>query len=261
MSVTRTHKPGRQGTKKHTAQFGEKLVCVRYRYDHGVSSADAERTTRPVLTRARIVAAAVEIVDEAGPEALTMRATAERLGAGTMSLYRHVSGREELLDLVLAATTADLVAPALTGDWQRDLAAIARVVRAGLLRRPHLTLLLTTRSGRGGSPPTLLDLTLGVLRSAGFERQQAVLANHALGNYVAGAALWEAVGMAGMTGDERAAQLRAAAEAMAALPADTDPHVAWVGPAIVAGSLDERFEFGLQALIAGFAQSLPNPGG
>ena len=56
---------------------------------------------RPVLSRDRIVTAAVEIVDAEGPDALTMRAVARRLGAGTMSLYRHVSGREELLDLAL----------------------------------------------------------------------------------------------------------------------------------------------------------------
>jgi hypothetical protein len=41
---------------------------------------------RPGLTRDRIVEAAIALVDEGGPDALTMRAVAQRLGAGAMSL-------------------------------------------------------------------------------------------------------------------------------------------------------------------------------
>lgn len=77
----------------------------------------------------------------------------------------------------------------------------------------------------------MLERTLGVLRAAGLSSEEAVLANHALGNYVAGAALWEAVGMAGATGEERAARLRSAADAIAELPADRFPNLAWVGGA------------------------------
>ena len=211
---------------------------------------------RPVLTRGRIVAAAVAIVDESGPDALTMRAVAQRLGAGAMSLYRHVSGRDELLDLVVDAMAAEVPSTPLTGDWAADLAAIARDVRAGLLRRPHLTVLLTSRSGRGGAELPMLDRTLGVLRAAGFSPSDAVLANHALGNYVAGAALWEAVGFAGATGEVRAARRRAAAEAVAQLPPDRLPNVAWVGPALVDGTIDERFEFGLALLLDGLRARL-----
>jgi AcrR family transcriptional regulator len=60
----------------------------------------------------------VAIVDELGPDSLTMRAVAARLGAGAMSLYRHVSGREELLDLVLAAMVADVAGTPATGEWR-----------------------------------------------------------------------------------------------------------------------------------------------
>jgi AcrR family transcriptional regulator len=211
---------------------------------------------RPILTRDAIVAAAVALVDEAGPDALTMRAVAARLGAGAMSLYRHVASREELLDLVLAAMAAELPEPPLTGEWRADLAAIARATRTGLLRRPHLTVLLTSRTGRGAADLGILERTFEVLRSAGFEPFDAVLANHALGNYVAGAALWEAVGLAGTTGEERAARRQAAAKAASALPADRFPTLAWIGEELVAGDLDERFEFGLGALLDGFEARL-----
>jgi AcrR family transcriptional regulator len=87
---------------------------------------------RPALTRDRIVEAAIALVDEGGPDALTMRAVAERLDAGAMSLYRHVSGREKLLDLVLAAMAAEIAETPLTGDWRTD--SIAR--RGEPLLRP-----------------------------------------------------------------------------------------------------------------------------
>jgi AcrR family transcriptional regulator len=198
-------------------------------------------------------------VDEAGPEALTMRAVAQRLGAGAMSLYRHVSGREALLDLVIDAMAAEIPSTPLTGDWRADLASIARDVRAGLLRRPHLTVLLTSRAGRGGGDLPLLDRTIGVFRAAGLTPVEAALANHALGNYVAGVALWEAVGLAGSTGDERAARRRAAAAAVASLPPGRFPNLAWTGDALVAGTADDRFEFGLALLFDGLATRLPRP--
>ena len=170
----------------------------------GNRRAEPKTRMRAVLSRERIVREAVALVDERGPDALTMRAVATRLGAGAMSLYRHVSSREELLDLVLAAMAAEVAPTPPTGDWRTDLAVLAREVRAGLLRRPHLTVLLTSRSGRGAAELPLLEHTIGILRAAGLPARDAVLANHAFGNLIAGAALWEAVGLAGTTGPERA---------------------------------------------------------
>jgi AcrR family transcriptional regulator len=216
--------------------------------------------TRAVLSREAIIEAAIGIVDASGPDGLTMRRVAERLDAGTMSLYRHVAGREELLDLVVAAMAAEVTVTPLTGDWRVDLAAIARDIRAALVRRPHLTVLLTSRSGGGGAELPMLERTLTVLRAAGFHPRDAVLANHVLGNYVAGAALWEAVGMAGATGEERAERRRAAAATIGKLPAERFPSLAWAGGEITAASIDERFEFGLDALLDGFAARLARAG-
>lgn len=206
--------------------------------------------TRPVLTRDRIVSAAAELIDEQGLEALTMRAVAARLGSGVMSLYRHVSGHEELLDLVLAAMTAEVALPPATGDWRSDLRAAATTMRGALLRRPQLTVLLTSRSGRGGADLPFLDQVLGVLRDAGLPPRRAVLANHALGNLVAGAALWQAVGMGGTSGQARAEQRAAAQDAMDAA-GEGFANVSWAGTELLGPDLDERFEAALDLLIAG----------
>lgn len=61
----------------------------------------AARGPKPRLTLTRIVEKAIEIADADGLEALSMRRVAKELGVGTMSLYRYVPGKEELLDLML----------------------------------------------------------------------------------------------------------------------------------------------------------------
>lgn len=207
--------------------------------------------TRAVLTREAIVAAGVELVDAAGPDALTMRAVAGRLGCGVMSLYRHVADRDELLDHVLEAMAGEIPSTPLTGDWRADAAALARDVRSALIRRPQLTVLLTSRTDRGVGGLAALDRSLAIFRSAGLSQRDAVEANHALGNLVAGAALWDALGMGGMSGEERRARQEAAAAAIAALPPDAFPSVTWAGDALFTGSPDERFEAGLAMLLDG----------
>jgi AcrR family transcriptional regulator len=212
--------------------------------------------TRAVLTREAIVAAGVELVDVAGPDALTMRAVAGRLGSGVMSLYRHVPDRDTLLDLVLDAMTAEIPATPVTGDWRADAAALARDVRSVLLRRPSLTVLLTSRADRGVGGLAALDRALAIFRSAGLTEREAVEANHALGNLVAGAALWDAVGLGGTSGEERRARRETAAAAVEALPVDAFPNVTWAGDALFAGSPEERFEAGLAMLLDGIERRL-----
>jgi AcrR family transcriptional regulator len=204
-----------------------------------------------VLTQEAIVAAGVELVDAAGPEALTMRAVAGRLGSGVMSLYRHVADRDALLDLVLEAMAGEIPATPVTGDWRADAAALARDVRSVLIRRPQLTVLLTSRMDRGIGGLAALDRGLAIFRTAGLSARDAVEANHALGNLVAGAALWDAIGMGGMSGEERRARREAAAAAVDALPLGAFPSVTWAGGALFSGSPDERFEAGLEMLLDG----------
>jgi AcrR family transcriptional regulator len=211
---------------------------------------------RAVLSRESIVEAAIEIVDAGGPDALTMRAVAGRLGSGVMSLYRHVPDREALLDLVLDAMTAEIPETARTGDWRVDLAALARDVRQTLLRRPHLTVLLTARGDRRAGGLAALERALDILRQAGFSPRDAVLANHALGNYVAGAALWEARGFGGTAGEERRARRAAAAAAIGTIPVERFPAVSWAATEVFAGTIEDRFEFGLATLIDGMAVRL-----
>jgi AcrR family transcriptional regulator len=208
---------------------------------------------RASLTRESIVDAAVAILDEDGLDGLTMRAVADRLGSGAMSLYRHVESREALLDLVVLRLTGEATSLVRTGDWRVDLAALAQEMRAVLVRRPNLTVLLTSRAASPSAGLANLDFVLGILRDAGLSPADAALANHALGNYVAGAALWQAVGLGGAGGEERRRRAAAAAAAIATVPPELAPNVAWAADTLFAGSLEDRFAFGLEVLLDGLA--------
>lgn len=215
------------------------------------------REPRVPLTRERIVVAAITVLDAEGLAGLTMRRVARELDAGAMSLYRHVAGREELLDLVLEALEAEIPRPPVTGVWRADATALARGIRGALLHRRDLTLLLTARLGQGPAALAALEHALGIFRSAGFPVRDAVRANHALGTYVAGACTWEAVGLGGSAEPaERAARAVDAAAALAAIPPEAHPHLAEAAGELFAGTAEDRFEYGLAALLDGFEARL-----
>jgi AcrR family transcriptional regulator len=69
------------------------------------------------LSRERIVAAAIELVEAEGLSALSMARLAERLGCGTMSLYRHVANKDELVTFMLSTAPDPPPTPADPLDW------------------------------------------------------------------------------------------------------------------------------------------------
>ncbi|WP_329235710.1 TetR/AcrR family transcriptional regulator [Actinoallomurus sp. NBC_01490] len=92
------------------------------------------RGPRPALTHQQIAAAAVEIADAEGLGAVSMRHLAERLGVATMSLYRYVTGKDEIYELMLDAVMAEIALP--EGGWREVADAYARQFRAVSLRHP-----------------------------------------------------------------------------------------------------------------------------
>jgi len=89
-----------------------------------------DRPGRSGLTVRAIVRVAIELADVSGIDAVSMRNVADRLGAGTMSLYTHVPGKpaliELMIDTVIGELYADLDEPARQGDWRAGLRFIAR---------------------------------------------------------------------------------------------------------------------------------------
>jgi AcrR family transcriptional regulator len=135
----------------------------------------------PLTTRAReIVVAARELLDEHGPDALTMRRLAERLGIRAPSLYKHLPDKAALEVAVIATGLEDLAVILEEARYAvaEPLAALTAAYRAFARTHPHLYLLMTSR------PLPREDLPAGV------EERAAAPVLHAAGNLARARAFW-----------------------------------------------------------------------
>jgi AcrR family transcriptional regulator len=148
----------------------------------------AKRTTPPrlPLSRERVLGAAIALADSAGIEAITMRRLGQELGVEAMSLYNHVTNKDDLLDGMLDAVLAeyDLLSPA--SDWRAAVQTIA--VSANKTLRRH-----TWASGLMDSPRTVgegqlryMNSLLGCLRAGGFSAEQTHHAYHVIDGHILG---------------------------------------------------------------------------
>ncbi|MFD1659731.1 TetR/AcrR family transcriptional regulator [Streptomyces caeni] len=101
---------------------------------------------RAALTRDEVLDAAADLVRRHGPELLTMRGLAARLGTAVTSIYWHVGNRESLLDALVERTVSDLgeIRPSGRTPAQR-IVSVARALRRQLLDRPHLIAMVHER--------------------------------------------------------------------------------------------------------------------
>ncbi|MFI2777930.1 TetR/AcrR family transcriptional regulator [Streptomyces sp. ALB3] len=174
---------------------------------------------REQLTREQIVAAAIELLDAEGVEALSMRKLGTRLSAAATSLYRHVANKDELIELVVDDVYGELeVPPASDGArWREAVTGTAAGLRAMTLRHPWIA----SEIGQVGLVhigPNAMRLTAGLLaqfEAAGFppgERDQAVgtLTAYVIGIAVSEAAYLSLIARHGKTEQEWVAGLRPA---------------------------------------------------
>jgi len=80
----------------------------------------ARTRPRSTLTPQRIAAAAVAIADTEGLDAVTMRRLAADLGVAPMAAYRYVSGKDELLELMVDHVYGELTLPSETKGWRES---------------------------------------------------------------------------------------------------------------------------------------------
>jgi AcrR family transcriptional regulator len=152
-----------------------------------------EPRDEPPLSRERIVAAAVELLDAQGVGGLTMRRLADRLGAGVMSLYWHVNNKEGVFDLALDSVLEYRRPPhmAESQDWRKEVLHLLEDWRVIMLRHPWSTSLLP-RQVLGQNILGRLELLSKTLSSAGVADADLNAAIWSLWNYVMGATITRA---------------------------------------------------------------------
>jgi len=149
------------------------------------------------ITRDVVLAAALEIIDRDGAEALSMRRLARALDRDPMILYRHAPNKAALLDGVAETVLARLDVDPSDPDWVGQLRTVARSYRALALAHPHVVPLIVTRplaTPLGLRPPgTLrpLEGILALLTRAGFSGPEALHVYRALFGFLHGHVLNE----------------------------------------------------------------------
>jgi AcrR family transcriptional regulator len=145
------------------------------------------------LSRERIVAAAVELLDAQGVDGLTMRRLADRLGSGVMSLYWHVDNKEDVLDLALDSVLEYRGPPQIveSQDWRGEVVHVLDDWRASMLRHPWSASLLPRRA-LGPNILSRLELLSKTLSGAGVADADLNVAIWSLWNHVMGATITRA---------------------------------------------------------------------
>ncbi|MFI9840668.1 TetR/AcrR family transcriptional regulator C-terminal domain-containing protein [Nonomuraea sp. NPDC051941] len=214
------------------------------------------------MTRERIVRAAVEIADAEGLSELTMRGVADRLGMATMSLYRHVGGKDDLVLLMVEAVVDEFPLPGEPPEgWRARLEVSAHLQWAGY--RAHPWMAGVTSLTRPLPSASLLRHTEWVMAALAGTRLDATAKMHVhtlVYSYVQGIAAnleleRQAQAATGLSADE----FMAGQEEHLRWIAESEEYRAFAG--VVAElngdfdlDLDRLFEFGLGPLLDGLAK-------
>lgn len=209
------------------------------------------RPRRAPLTRTEIVRAALEVVDSRGFDALSMRTVAGHLDAGVSSIYNHVSGRNDLLDLMLDHVIGEVVLPEPQPDvWPEQLKGLARGIRDVFRAHRDMDRVAAGRFPLGLNGLRFIEATLAVARAGGVDDRTAAHLTYLLPQYGQSIA---ADDHPDTVSPEQAAP-ESVRRVLDSLPVERFPLLRAAAPLLADGSVDDRFEFGLSLLVDGLAQ-------
>jgi AcrR family transcriptional regulator len=221
------------------------------------------------LSRDQIVRTAIAVADAEGADAISMRRIARELHAGTMSLYWHVSSKDELLDLMIDSVQGEAQAPEPSGDWRRDMHEMAYNTRSTLHKHRWMMDFLGGRPPMGPKSLRNAERALGSLAVTGIDKVAAIDIVTTIGTYVMGAVLREVqeangdeyfrTQLTNLSDDEQHSIIREFADRLQA--SGRYPNLAalirlGVDPDSP-DTRDARFDFGLECLLDGIAGRLP----
>ncbi|MFC5829291.1 TetR/AcrR family transcriptional regulator C-terminal domain-containing protein [Nonomuraea insulae] len=211
------------------------------------------------LSQDLIIEAGLRILDAEGLDGLNMRRVAQELDTGPASLYAHVAGKEELLELIYDRVLGEIRLPERDpGRWKEQLRAYAmeahRVLgaHADVARAALATIPSGENSLRAG------EFVFGLLIEAGMSPREASLTMDRLSLYIVGDAYEGSLHYARM----RAAGLSDKREYFESfvnqissyyrsLPSERFPHVSKYVDDLVADDGEERFRYGLDLMLDG----------
>ena len=204
-----------------------------------------------------IVEAALRVCDREGVDRTTMRRVAEELQTGAASLYWHVRNREELLHLMIDNVAGDIRLPDPDPKrWQEQVKLLAREMRRVFLRHRDIAKATMGRIPLGPNTLRISEWTLEILRAAGIPDRVAALVIDLFSLYVGAHAAEQAGGLIIMPdGNEEPIPdvIEMHRGYFKSLPIESFPNIVALADVLVEGGPDDRFDFGIDVLVAGLA--------
>jgi AcrR family transcriptional regulator len=196
------------------------------------------------LSREAIAAAALEIADKEGFDAVSMRRIAQDLNVGTMSLYYYVKTKDDLIAVMDDALLGEALLPKVPKGWQQAMMEIAKHTHALFLRHPWALVSMLS------APPGLnamrhMEQCLEALAETQMTNGEKLALLATVDDFVFGHALRETANDTAIDTEFAAAQLATGAF----------PRIAKVFAKGRIETRKDRFEQGLQALLNGLPYS------
>ncbi|HZQ82240.1 MAG TPA: TetR/AcrR family transcriptional regulator [Gaiellaceae bacterium] len=209
---------------------------------------------RPALTREWITDAALRVVDAEGLDGLSMRRLAEELGCHASALYSHVSGKDEVLQLVIDRVAAGIDVPDPDpARWQEQVKDVMRATRTAFLAHRDLAGASVANIPTGPNIVRLVDRLLAIFRAGGLPPQVAGYAADLLPQFVTTSAYEFSLFSERMVREPEYFERLDAYYRQ--LPADQFPVLASMIDELLSPdeAEDARFEFGLDVIVRGLA--------
>ena len=255
--MARTHRPRtdtpsqRGGTAIPAAGMADRQAAANPPAPQAKSTrARAPAKSRASLTRERIAAAALELIDEVGLEGCSMRLLGSRLGVEAMALYHHFPGKGELLDAVMDELIDEWdLPPRGTQPPLGRLRHLLRSYRATALRHPRAFVLLAARRFNTEHAFAMYERILEAFADLGLDASESARWFRLIAGFASGSGLADAASRERID-DPTPPRL---GRDPASIPY---PHVRAIAPHVQADKLDAVFEFGLEVLFDALAARL-----
>ncbi|HEY5359657.1 MAG TPA: TetR family transcriptional regulator [Streptosporangiaceae bacterium] len=224
-----------------------------------ISESEEPDGERARLSKHAVTDRALRLADAGGLDALTIRKLAQHLGVTPMALYWHFRSKEDLLDGVAGQLWSEIdlnVDPA--APWPDQLQGLLESLVSVLRAHPSAPQLLLAHEKRNEAALRAAEVTLGVLRTAGFDPEHA--------SAIARGTLWTGITLVlsepghhpELSGDERAEQQRRDQLELAMLPAARYPRlVECAAPMTSADDLEFHYRLGIEVFISGVKAVAP----
>jgi AcrR family transcriptional regulator len=224
---------------------------------HQAPRSRRERPAKPALTRQGIIDVALTILRDEGLNKVTMRRIAEALDTGAASLYVYVRNTADLHAQILDALLAPVTQASLSeGTWRDRVKQVLTRYMLVLYEYPEIARMTLTTHLSGPNYLALLEHILALLQEGGMPDREAAWAVDLLLLYAtANAAEHSTRESSAQAADEDAVFVAVITSA----DASRYPHVARLGDELFSGSGLERFQWGIDVLLAG-ALNLPRAG-